>query len=966
MKKIIKSIFLVLVLLVTIVTVNTSTYAVTEADDVVGTTDVPAEGDSGTFTVGHTEEDGSSYKEATNSYNDGTVTYYFVTGDPAYSAKNGQNETVTYEGANYNATIIYSARKTYSKAVEGIDAVDASPIPNMYNESTYFYDEGKFVDENYEYNYNMSGDNKSVVGLYLDMNGESKTTFYKLPCPSTHSSAGFRGYKTRIMFNHPNTYIGNIVFDGSDIDMVPVGGGLSSTPKSRGEYFWILSTDTDNFVAKNVVLQNIGSNNSSDGSVFMGTARKNVALNIFTPFDGQRNFEDLTIRNCKTKAGYGVVSFNQTANNYFKNLNVENPNETGTGNAHNANSYVIKVEHSDLTKLPTGNVSDQENIVFDGTLSLPKTETVYDSVYVQDYRYQNILVPSEFTYALCQTNGNGSNSTAAIRLYDSKISAVSNHTVYELGSGYWVVEADNTNVVMNTQFTNILSLINGQKANTDIPSPNIKLIAKADGTIGGFSIPNYVAAYNNGEAYTTNIVALLQTATPADTVYPASTHASNKVGAEYVTFTPATVTDTITLPTANADKVLLFNLDFKTTSKWTIDDATGGKLVNFVKANSGRNLFLKYTVSVDFVGKEDTDIVSTQQITLNSSAVAPTDASMFLAGYTFNGWATSSSRVGPYLQKTDIDGTALADDVTYYASYTANTNTPYTIEHHLEQEDGTYRVQDTEGGTGTTGTTVTATPKTYSGYTLDTTIAGTLQSAEIAGDGKLVLKLFYTKDEEPITSDEATYKVEHYLQQEDGTFKIQETVNKKGKIGLTVTATAKGYSGYTLDTTVADTKQTGEITKDGALVLKLYYTKEKEPVAITDANYQVEHYVKQNDGTFVLKESFTFTDKVGVTVEAIPRVYDGYTIDLSVSETIKSGVVKEDGSLVLRLYYQIKSPSVVPTPNNPVKQPEEELVDLTVNANTGPNAGDSTNVYGFIVVLVASAYISIKGIKKLR
>lgn len=507
MKKIIKSLFLVLVLLVTIVTVNTSTYAVTEADDVVGTTDVPAEGDSGTFTVGHTKEDGSSYKEATNSYNDGTVTYYFVTGDPAYSTKNGQNETVTYEGVPYTATIIYSARKTYTKAVEGIDETDASPIPNMADNSTYFYDEGKFVDENYEYNYNLSGSNKSIVGLYLASNGESKTTFYKLPCPPTHSSAGFRGYKTRIMFNHPNTYIGNIIFDGSDIDMVPVGN--SSIPKSRGEFFWFLSTGTDNFVAKNVVLQNIGTNNSGDGTVWAGTARKNIALNIFTPVIGQRNFEDVTIRNCKTKAGYGVVSFNQTANNYFKNLDVENPNDTGTGNAHNATAYAIKVEHAATTNLPNNSVAEQKNIVFDGILSLPESDTVYDSVYVQDYRYKNILVPANYSYALCKTNANGSTTSAAIRLYSNKTSAIASHVVYELGSGYWVVEADNANVVMNTQFTNILSLINSQRANTNIPAPNIKLIAKADGTIGGFTIPNYVAAYNNGEAYTTNIVALL-------------------------------------------------------------------------------------------------------------------------------------------------------------------------------------------------------------------------------------------------------------------------------------------------------------------------------------------------------------------------------------------------------------------------------------------------------------------------
>ena len=50
--------------------------------------------------------------------------------------------------------------------------------------------------------------------------------------------------------------------------------------------------------------------------------------------------------------------------------------------------------------------------------------------------------------------------------------------------------------------------------------------------------------------------------------------------------------------------------------------------------------------------------------------------------------------------------------------------------------------------TGTTNTTATATPKTYDGYTYDSGIAGTIVSGTIAGDGSLVLKLYYKKNYE--------------------------------------------------------------------------------------------------------------------------------------------------------------------------------------------------------------------------
>lgn len=71
--------------------------------------------------------------------------------------------------------------------------------------------------------------------------------------------------------------------------------------------------------------------------------------------------------------------------------------------------------------------------------------------------------------------------------------------------------------------------------------------------------------------------------------------------------------------------------------------------------------------------------------------------------------------------------------------------------------------------------------------------------------------------------DKAPYKIEHYIQQEDGSYMLNLVENKTGKIGNEVTATAKNYTGFALDETVEGSIRTATVSEDGSLVLKLYY-----------------------------------------------------------------------------------------------------------------------------------------------
>lgn len=189
------------------------------------------------------------------------------------------------------------------------------------------------------------------------------------------------------------------------------------------------------------------------------------------------------------------------------------------------------------------------------------------------------------------------------------------------------------------------------------------------------------------------------------------------------------------------------------------------------------------------------------------------------AGYTY----------APTHAQTKSSGVVTADGkLTLVLIYKvdATTNTRYKVEHYLEQADGSYVVKDTENFTGTTNTKVTAVSKTYAGYTFNNSINGTLESGIVASDGSLLLKLYYTINEHPSVSVDAGYKVEHYLQQADGSYKLEDNESFSSPANTIVTATAKQYKGYTFNKNVDGSVLSGMVYGDGSLVLKVYYTKD--------------------------------------------------------------------------------------------------------------------------------------------
>ena len=134
--------------------------------------------------------------------------------------------------------------------------------------------------------------------------------------------------------------------------------------------------------------------------------------------------------------------------------------------------------------------------------------------------------------------------------------------------------------------------------------------------------------------------------------------------------------------------------------------------------------------------------------TYGTGAVLPTTNDITREGYRFDGWYADSNFSGSPV--TEITGTDTGNK-TFYAKWTRNT-TPiisgntinYIVEHYKTDGSG-YTLAETEHSAGKTGDTVTATPKTYEGFTYNpaiSTASGTLKQISSLED-IVTLKLYY-------------------------------------------------------------------------------------------------------------------------------------------------------------------------------------------------------------------------------
>lgn len=214
--------------------------------------------------------------------------------------------------------------------------------------------------------------------------------------------------------------------------------------------------------------------------------------------------------------------------------------------------------------------------------------------------------------------------------------------------------------------------------------------------------------------------------------------------------------DPKTVKTEKVDGVDYAPLNGKTTL--TVGSGADAKEIPF-PIPAGKVTFPQttYTLNYDLNGGDANTLITQQTATTAEEKhtftihnVTPTRE-----GYTFAGWTESQTPTAEdtrYQPNHRIELTKANNTKTLYAQWTPATNTGYTVEHYLQKLEGDgYTKQETEELTGTTGENVNAAPKSYTGFTCDEKVEGTIKSGTIAADGSLVLKLYYTRNSYTVT-----------------------------------------------------------------------------------------------------------------------------------------------------------------------------------------------------------------------
>ena len=265
------------------------------------------------------------------------------------------------------------------------------------------------------------------------------------------------------------------------------------------------------------------------------------------------------------------------------------------------------------------------------------------------------------------------------------------------------------------------------------------------------------------------------------------------------------------LPTANAPTATREGYTF---TFWSREGQLGTDVTGQT-VNGWTNLVANWkanTYTVKFAPNGGEGTMADQNFTYDVEQALTANA-FTRTGYTFTGWKDDGNT---YTDGQKVKNLTAEPDgtVTLYAQWEARTDTPYTVEHYLENLDGSYALDTTEPLKGTTDTTVTAAAKSYDNFTYDSTVPGTVASGNIAGDGSLVLKLFYTRN----TYD---YTVRHIKQLPDGTYDEAnaEVETLSGKFEALAAVTAKDYGSH-YPTNDAGTKQNIKIEKNLTIDVK--------------------------------------------------------------------------------------------------------------------------------------------------
>ncbi len=263
------------------------------------------------------------------------------------------------------------------------------------------------------------------------------------------------------------------------------------------------------------------------------------------------------------------------------------------------------------------------------------------------------------------------------------------------------------------------------------------------------------------------------------------------------------------------------------------------------------------------------------------------------AGYMFDGWYNNAQLTNPYTFPTAMPNT----DSDIYADWSPAADTPYLVEHYKEALGSSqYALAEQEQLRGTTGTTVWPSAKAYTGFR-----SPVQKELAIKPDGSAVLRYYYELQTRTVTfepgivggdkvvnrlkygsaitppqfgakgyifkgwdrtvstymgeQDQAytaqwekdtgtEYRVEHYVQQPDGRYFLQDIVLKTGQTGEQIRTSelvnsryvTEGETAFENATVNGRVSEAEPISSDGKTVIKVNYKRIRHTVTFEPAN----------------------------------------------------------------------------------------------------------------------------------
>ena len=194
--------------------------------------------------------------------------------------------------------------------------------------------------------------------------------------------------------------------------------------------------------------------------------------------------------------------------------------------------------------------------------------------------------------------------------------------------------------------------------------------------------------------------------------------------------------------------------------------------------------------------------------------------------------------------------------------------------------------------------------------------------------------------------EKAKYKVEHYIRTEDEEVEgyICEEEYFEEYPGKTVTAVPKNYNGVVENTSHPNRIPSGIVTKDGSLVLKLYYNRQK---------YSIKYVLNGGTAKGILQDKYTYGEEIYLSKRVTKEGFE-FAGWYDNAECIGSPILKiEEGATGEKILYAKWTREVIISNNYIVDGVEKNISKVS----------PETTVEKFIQNIHSAGKISIKDLK---